>query len=119
MDVNLWALPDPPPGQEPLQSRLTLMKLAIHGSEEGKLTLQGIRKAFEDRFVCFRESRSSSWKNTIRRYLSLHDAFRKESDHFWSVDAPNEGRKQKDAAPHDRGCSPELGSSPPLSSSPT
>ncbi|KAF9450493.1 hypothetical protein P691DRAFT_466422 [Macrolepiota fuliginosa MF-IS2] len=74
------------------------MKIAIHESRKGRLTLRGILRALGDRFVYFRELGSSSWKNSIRRSLLLYDA------HLRSVDVPEEGHKRKDAAPYNGGC---------------
>jgi hypothetical protein len=60
--VDLWALPDPPPGQKPQQPLPILVKLAIHGSVKGRLTLQEIYQSLEDRFIYFARLRSSAWK---------------------------------------------------------
>jgi hypothetical protein len=60
--VDLWALPDPPPGQKPQQPLPILVKLAIHGSPRGRLTLQEIYQSLEDRFIYFSSLRSSAWK---------------------------------------------------------
>lgn len=60
--VDLWALPDPPQGQKPQQPLPILVKLAIHGSEKGMLTLQEIYQSLEDRFTYFARLKSSAWK---------------------------------------------------------
>lgn len=74
--VNLWALPDPPPGQKPSQPLPVLIKLAIHGSPKKKLTLREIYLALEERFVWFRETSDKAWKGSIRHNLSLNKVFR-------------------------------------------
>jgi len=61
--VNLLSLPDPPPGQKPSQALPVLIKLAIYGSSRGKLTLQEIYTALEERFEWFKEHRTeNAWK---------------------------------------------------------
>ncbi|KAJ7605816.1 hypothetical protein FB45DRAFT_691803, partial [Roridomyces roridus] len=76
--VDLWAIADPPDGQKPFASLPTLVKLAIHGSPERRLTLQGICDALVDRFEWFRVHRADeAWKNSVRHNLSLNKVFRK------------------------------------------
>jgi hypothetical protein len=61
--VNLWAIADPPDGQKPFASLPTLIKLAIHGSTERRLTLQGICDALVSRFTWFNaHSQDDAWK---------------------------------------------------------
>ncbi|KAI6122342.1 hypothetical protein EDD16DRAFT_1705143 [Pisolithus croceorrhizus] len=75
--VNLWSLPDPPPGEKPNQPYPTLIKLAIYGSPNKQLTLQDIYSELERRFIWFREHRNErAWKNSIRHNLSLNKVFR-------------------------------------------
>ncbi|EKM77971.1 hypothetical protein AGABI1DRAFT_107749 [Agaricus bisporus var. burnettii JB137-S8] len=114
-DVDLWALPDPPAGQKPQQPLPILVKLAIHGSVKGRLTLQEIYQSLEDRFTYFARLRSSAWKNSIRHNLSLNQVFRScdrpitepGKGRYWSVDiSKGEGykrerrRKRRNAAPY-------------------
>ncbi|KAJ3571977.1 hypothetical protein NP233_g3385 [Leucocoprinus birnbaumii] len=87
--VDLWAIPDPPPGQKPDQPLSTLVKLAIHGSEKGLLTLQEIYQALQNRFEYFAQSKASTWKNSIRHNLSLNLVFR---SHARPIDDPGQGR---------------------------
>jgi Forkhead domain len=63
-EISLAVLDDPPPGEKPNYPYPTLAKLAIHGSERKKLTLQEIYTALEDRFEWFRQRSSSdtAWK---------------------------------------------------------
>jgi len=61
--VGLGALPDPPPGEKPNYPLPTLIKLAIYDSPRGRLTLQEIYQALEDRFEWFRQRTDElSWK---------------------------------------------------------
>ena len=61
--VGLRALADPPPGEKPNYPLPTLIKLAIYDSPRGRLTLQEIYQALEDRFEWFRQrSDELSWK---------------------------------------------------------
>jgi hypothetical protein len=65
ISVNLNALRDPPPGEKPSEAYPTLIKLAIHGSPNGQLTLQGIQKAIETRFEYYRyksHNNEKAWK---------------------------------------------------------
>ena len=61
--VGLRALADPPPGEKPNYPLPTLIKLAIYDSPRGRLTLQEIYQALEDRFEWFRQRTDElSWK---------------------------------------------------------
>jgi hypothetical protein len=61
--VDLWALKDPPSRQKPGQPYPNLIKLAIFGSPNKKLTLQEIYKALIDRFEWFKDnSNEMAWK---------------------------------------------------------
>ncbi len=53
-NVNLYSLSDPGPNEKPGYPYPTLIKLAIHGSPNRRLSLQGIYAALEDRFEWFR-----------------------------------------------------------------
>ncbi|KAJ7156165.1 hypothetical protein C8R46DRAFT_833623, partial [Mycena filopes] len=102
--VDLRAIADPPLGQKPFASLPTLVKLAIHGSKERRLTLAGICDALVGRFVWFREHRGDdAWKNSVRHNLSLNKVFRKitrEVTHpgkgcYWALDlSGGEGYKR-------------------------
>lgn len=63
-EISLWALDNPPPGEKPNYPYPTLTKLAIHGSDRKKLTLQEIYTALEDRFDWFKQRSTSdtAWK---------------------------------------------------------
>lgn len=70
--VDLWALVDPPGRGKPNQPYPTLMKLAIFGSPQKKLTLQEIYKALIDRFEWFTDNANeAAWKVrcNCRHYL--------------------------------------------------
>lgn len=70
--VDLWALPDPPPGQRPSQPLPVLIKLAIHGSPKHKLTLREIYLALEERFVWFKENRDDkAWKVSCSNQFAI------------------------------------------------
>lgn len=61
--VGLGALADPLPGEKPNYPLPTLIKLAIYDSPRGRLTLQEIYQALEDRFEWFRQRTDElSWK---------------------------------------------------------
>jgi hypothetical protein len=63
-EISLAVLDDPPEGEKPNYPYPTLAKLAIHGSERKRLTLQEIYTALEDRFEWFRErsTADTAWK---------------------------------------------------------
>ncbi|KAJ7325508.1 hypothetical protein DFH08DRAFT_886770 [Mycena albidolilacea] len=102
--VNLWAIADPPDGQKPFASLPTLIKLAIHGSAERRLTLQGICDALVSRFTWFNaHSQDDAWKNSVRHNLSLNKVFHKiprdvtqvGKGCFWELDlSRGEGHKR-------------------------
>ncbi|CAK5270910.1 unnamed protein product [Mycena citricolor] len=78
VQVNLWAIADPVDGAKPYASLPTLIKLAIHGSPQRRLTLQGICDALIGRFTWFRNhQQDDAWKNSVRHNLSLNKVFRK------------------------------------------
>ncbi|KAJ7490560.1 fork head domain-containing protein, partial [Mycena latifolia] len=73
--VNLWSVPDRTDGIKPARM-VTLMMLAIYGSDAKKLTLQGIIQALIARFWYYNEHQADmSWKNSIRHSLSLYKMF--------------------------------------------
>ncbi|KAF8645878.1 hypothetical protein AX16_007536 [Volvariella volvacea WC 439] len=77
LPVDLWSLPDPPPGQRPSYTLPVLVKLAIYGSENKRLTLQGIYDAIAERFEYYRKQKKNAWKHSIRHNLSLNKVFRR------------------------------------------
>ncbi|KAI0750555.1 hypothetical protein BC629DRAFT_1290211, partial [Irpex lacteus] len=94
-EVSLNALADPPEGEKPNYPYPTLIKLAIHGSRNKRLTLQDIYQALEDRFEWYRaNAEDKSWQNSIRHNLSLNKCFRRVprpitepgKGSFWTVD---------------------------------
>ena len=120
--VGLRALADPPPGEKPNYPLPTLIKLAIYDSPRGRLTLQEIYQALEDRFEWFRQRTDElSWKvsppgrqggpaelttrlqNSIRHNLSLRKCFLKVQrpitepgkGSYWMIDlTQGEGNKR-------------------------
>ena len=56
-EPSLRSLADPPAGERPEYPKPVLPALAILGSPERRLTLQGICEALEDRFEWFRDNR--------------------------------------------------------------
>ncbi|KAJ7131773.1 fork head domain-containing protein [Mycena crocata] len=104
LPVDLWAIADPPDGQKPFASIPTLVKLAIHGSRQKRLTLQGICDALIERFTWFNNHRQDdAWKNSVRHNLSLNKVFRKiprdvtqlGKGCYWELDLSNgEGHKR-------------------------
>ncbi|KAJ3571976.1 hypothetical protein NP233_g3384 [Leucocoprinus birnbaumii] len=102
--VDLWALPDPPAGQRPQHPLPILMKLAIHGSERGMLTLEGIYEAIQDRYEFYANTESFSWKTSVKHNLALNQIFRSNDgptageEELWSLDiSEGEGYKHKRA----------------------
>ncbi|KAI0671653.1 hypothetical protein C8Q78DRAFT_972555, partial [Trametes maxima] len=78
--IGLGALADPPAGQRPGQTIPVLSQLAILGSPDKRLTLQGIYDALMERFEWFRSNRSDkAWQNSIRHNLSLYKFFRRQN----------------------------------------
>ncbi|KAJ7501401.1 hypothetical protein B0H11DRAFT_1713673, partial [Mycena galericulata] len=97
--VNLWSIPNPASGEKPTIPLPMLIKLAIYGSEEKKLTLQGIYTDLAKRFQWFREHQDdNAWKNSIRHNLSLNKVFknmRTEKGGYWELDVSGgEGYKR-------------------------
>jgi hypothetical protein len=61
--VDLQAIPSPPtPNEKPQQPLPILIKLAIHGSENGKLTLEEIYAVLEGRFEGLKGDDHDGWK---------------------------------------------------------
>jgi hypothetical protein len=72
--VNLWALKDPPNRGKPGQPYPELIKLAIFGSSNKKLTLQEIYKALIDRFEWFKDnSNEMAWKVCLK--INMYNVF--------------------------------------------
>jgi hypothetical protein len=72
MDLTLASLRDPPPGERPNYPLPLLCALAVHGSGAGRLTLQGIFEAIEERFEWYREnSDKKSWKVGLHSSATL------------------------------------------------
>ena len=62
-EVSLRSLPDPPPGEKPSTPLPMLIKLAIYGSPNKRLTLQEIYSELEKRFEWFRiHEKEKAWK---------------------------------------------------------
>ncbi|KAF8629957.1 hypothetical protein AX17_005523 [Amanita inopinata Kibby_2008] len=102
--VNLDCLPDPPPGRKPAQPYPILIKLAIYGSPQKKLTLKGVYSAIENRFEWFRNQPNGAWKRSIRHNLSLNQVFRRTprpitepgKGNYWELDVSRgEGYKRE------------------------
>ncbi|KAJ7278937.1 hypothetical protein C8J57DRAFT_1059638 [Mycena rebaudengoi] len=103
VSVNLWAIAEVP-GERPSVPLPILIKLAIHGSPEKKLTLQGICHELAQRFSWFKQHcRETAWKNSIRHNLSLNKVFRKiplsvtqsGKGSYWQLDfSDGEGHKR-------------------------
>ncbi|KAK2460175.1 hypothetical protein APHAL10511_007854 [Amanita phalloides] len=102
--INLGCLPDPPPGRKPSQAYPLLIKLAIYGSPQRRLTLQGIYEAIENRFEYFRKESRGAWKRSIRHNLSLNQVFRSSpraitepgKGSYWELDvSKGEGYKRE------------------------
>lgn len=63
--INLWSLPDPEPGKRPNHSYPMLVRLAIYGSPNQRLTLKGIYEAIEERFEYYRARPKGAWKVSL------------------------------------------------------
>lgn len=74
-EVSLRSLVDPPNGEKPGYPYPTLIKLAIHGSPNKRLTLQEIYAAIEERFKWFKDNADDkAWQvclNICAFYLRL------------------------------------------------
>ncbi|KAA1467189.1 winged helix DNA-binding domain-containing protein, partial [Dentipellis sp. KUC8613] len=103
--VGLHLLRDPPPGRKPNYALPTLIKFAIFGSPMGRLTLQEIYAALEERFEWYRQrSEEAAWKNSIRHNLSLRKCFQRVQrpitepgkGSYWMIDlTQGEGNKRE------------------------
>ncbi|KIP07645.1 hypothetical protein PHLGIDRAFT_70766, partial [Phlebiopsis gigantea 11061_1 CR5-6] len=94
-EVSLNTLTEPPNGEKPGYPYPTLIKLAIYGSPNKRLTLQEIYQALIDRFQWFKDNaEDKAWQGSIRHNLSLNKCFRKVprpisepgKGSFWVVD---------------------------------
>ena len=77
--INLWSLPDPEPGQRPPHSYPLLVRLAIYGSPNKRMTLKQIYEAIENRFEYYRNQPKGAWKVSnffVRPPASCSDALR-------------------------------------------
>lgn len=73
-EVNLWSLGDSPHGAKPNYPYPTLIKLAIQGSPQKRLTLQGIYAALEQRFEWYREhSTDKAWQVSTTFFELMSD----------------------------------------------
>ncbi|KAF7334123.1 Winged helix DNA-binding domain-containing protein [Mycena venus] len=75
--VNLWSVREPAGGGKPSIPYPMLIKLAIYGSLNKRLTLQEIYFELTNRFAWFRDhnEEAAPWKNSIRHNLSLNKVF--------------------------------------------
>lgn len=101
--VDLWALEDPLPGKRPNYPYPLLVRLAIQGSPNKRLTLKEIYEAIENRFEFYRNSPNGAWKGSIRHNLSLNQVFRNVprpltepgKGNYWEIDhSKGEGYKR-------------------------
>ncbi|PVF99737.1 hypothetical protein CPB86DRAFT_273735 [Serendipita vermifera] len=91
--INLNSLRDAPPDGKPLYSYATLIRYAIKGSPEGRLLLEEIYYAIEQRYPYFKTA-PAGWKNSVRHNLSLNSCFQKVprpltdrgKGSYWKVD---------------------------------
>uniref|UniRef100_A0A0W0EYA4 Fork-head domain-containing protein n=1 Tax=Moniliophthora roreri TaxID=221103 RepID=A0A0W0EYA4_MONRR len=106
LPVHLNSLPDPLPGERPLQTMPALMQLAIWGSPRKRLSNNEICEAIANRFQYYRErdGPTAPWRNTIRHTLSLKSAFKmcprelgqSGRGQYWEIDFSNmEGNKRE------------------------
>ncbi|EKM58342.1 uncharacterized protein PHACADRAFT_71603, partial [Phanerochaete carnosa HHB-10118-sp] len=103
-EISLDTLEDPEDEERPSWSYPTLIKLAIYGSPNKRLTLQEIYAAIENRFKWYRATTDKAWQGSIRHNLSLNKCFRlvprpisePGKGHFWVVDySQGEGNKRQ------------------------
>ncbi|KAJ7135256.1 hypothetical protein C8R43DRAFT_831306, partial [Mycena crocata] len=86
--VNLWAVSEVDRDGRPTATIPMLIKLAIHGSQDGMLTTKDICEALCSRFEWYNANREDrSWRASciVRHALSLHRAFK-------SVERPDGNR---------------------------
>lgn len=61
--INLWSLPDPEPGARPPHSYPLLVRLAIYGSPNKRMTLKEIYAAIEERFEWYKKQpKNAPWR---------------------------------------------------------
>lgn len=73
--VNLWSLSDPEPGQRPTHSYPLLVRLAIYGSPNQRMTLKQIYAAIEERFEWYRKQpKNAAWR--VRTNQHFHSMSR-------------------------------------------
>ncbi|KAH6909346.1 fork head domain-containing protein [Coprinopsis sp. MPI-PUGE-AT-0042] len=101
--VDLWALPNTDPSRRPPYAYPLLVRLAIQGSKEKKLTLKEIYEEIENRFEYYRNNTNGAWKGSIRHNLSLNQVFRNVprpltepgKGNYWEIDhSKGEGYKR-------------------------
>ncbi|KAG8895840.1 hypothetical protein FRC00_006821 [Tulasnella sp. 408] len=75
---GLWALVDAPNNNtgNPGYSIKVLMEYAIKGSPRGKLSLQEIYLAVEERYPIFKTSFGQNWRNSARHDISMDPRFK-------------------------------------------
>ncbi|KAG8999589.1 hypothetical protein FRB90_012038 [Tulasnella sp. 427] len=75
---GLWALVDAPNNNtgNPGYSIKVLMEYAIKGSPRGKLSLQEIYRAVEERYPVFKTSLGQNWRNSARHDISMDPRFK-------------------------------------------
>lgn len=72
-EVSLSSLTDPPPGEKPGYPYPTLIKLAIYGSPNKRLTLQEIYHELMGRFRWFRDNAEDKAWQVSAKSASLHE----------------------------------------------
>ncbi|KIM33335.1 hypothetical protein M408DRAFT_326089 [Serendipita vermifera MAFF 305830] len=93
VEINLASLRDAPADGKPLYSYATLIRYAIKGAPDGRLLLEEIYYAIEQRYPYFKTA-PAGWKNSVRHNLSLNSCFKKVArpltdrgkGSYWTVD---------------------------------
>ncbi|KAF9483186.1 winged helix DNA-binding domain-containing protein, partial [Pholiota conissans] len=98
--LNLWSLPSEPTKVPKISD---LIKLAIWGSPNHRLTLRQIYDAIEDRYPTWKQAQDKPWQRSIRHNLSLKAMFvrveRPQNEpgkgYYWALNVSNgEGNKR-------------------------
>ncbi|KAG8800607.1 hypothetical protein FRC16_002491 [Serendipita sp. 398] len=90
VEINLSSLRDAPPDGKPLYSYATLIRYAIKGSPEGRLLLEEIYYAIEQRYPYFKTA-PAGWKARSQAFLPKLNAeprteLNRGKGSYWTVD---------------------------------
>ncbi|KAJ6464319.1 hypothetical protein DFH09DRAFT_957826, partial [Mycena vulgaris] len=100
--VDLWSVPEPDDSRRPTIPLPLLLKVAIYGGENNKLTLRGIYQVLIDRFKWYKENeKSRKWKQCVRQTLTDYEVFvllkrtERGQRNYWTVDLSRGGKNNQ------------------------